>query len=541
MVSNENHEKMTKLLEITKLLTKSLKIETVLDTLVKAANDLIEISDTVILYLYHPEENTLKVAEGVGINRNMMDNIAFAPGESITGKAFLNKKSYLFAEEGDVKKNMESMSERNFHFYFQGVYERQVKSAFCVPLLYQEKCLGVLLVDNFENEGRFTEDDMSIIEMIADQSAIAIVNSDLFRTIKEKNQQLEHSFEIHQKFTNVSLEGGGIGTIISLLSRILGMITKFTEQKGADVRNNIFPIIRGKETLGYIQVEKDLNMLNTLEQVALEHAATALSLEIVKQNAFYEKELHFREEVFQQIVDGVPSGDLKQITKHFNWNTEWDFVCIVMEGKENPLWKEQAIRDKERFIRSTEEISRSVSQFSFVFTRGFRVILVVPVTEKEDVVGKITTFIEGKWAIYKGIVYGVGRTGSLFQLGNSYREAVDAVRYGKVAGTEKVITYSKLGVERLIQKVDQTTLDYYVQDKLGDLFSMESVYFTTLTCFIEANKNHKRTVEQLHIHPNTLYHRLKKIERTLQISLERDDDWINLVVAYRIYVGRHKN
>lgn len=68
---------------------------------------------------------------------------------------------------------------------------------------------------------------------------------------------------------------------------------------------------------------------------------------------------------------------------------------------------------------------------------------------------------------------------------------------------------------------------------------MNKDYFVTLAKYIETNKNHKITANQLHIHPNTLYHRLKKIERTLNIQFDRENDWLNLLVAYKIHVSTH--
>ena len=532
--------KVAKLFEINKLLTKSFELNIVLKTLVEAAEDLIEVSDTVILYLFDQDENVLKVAEGVGINLKAIENIALLPGESITGKTFSDKKSYLFAHDEEIRKNMANMSERNYSYYYQGVYERQVRSAFCVPLLYQEKCLGVLVVDNFENEGYFTEDDMNVIEIIADQSAIAIVNSDLFQNLKEKNEQLKHSLDIHKKFTKVILEGGGTETILSLLSRILKTKAKFKEIKDNERELHFFPIIRGNEALGYIELDKVVHSLSPLEMVAVEHAATALALELVKQNALYEKELHFRKEIFQQILDGVSSGELKQLTKYFSWNPKWELVCMVMEGKRSPLWKAEGIMDKERFVKSIEMNIRSVCEFSIVFTKAFQMVIIIPVIKK-DAVEKIAEVIEGRWREKKEIIYGIGRKVSINNLGSSYHEALDAVQYGKTAKNDKFINYSKLGVERLWQKVDQTTLDYFVFDKIGPLISMGDEYFGTIINLIECNKNHKLTAERLHIHPNTLYQRLKKIERTLNISLDHERDWLNIVSAYRINVSRHNS
>ncbi|MDQ0252985.1 sugar diacid utilization regulator [Evansella vedderi] len=533
----KQREKVNKLFEINHLLTKSLDIGVVLRTLVEEARNLLEVSDTVILYLFHPDEKVLRVAEGVGINIEVMRQIAFVPGESLTGKTYADRKSYLFAEEDTLKENMSNMSPENYSFYYEGVYRREIKSALSVPLMYQDECLGVLIVDNFENDGQFTDDDIRVIEVIANQSAIAIVHSNLFEDLKKKNNELKNSIDIHKKFTKAILEGGGIDTILSLLSRILGVNVEFHYESQQSYLSEGFPIIRGRETLGYIYMDKDINELFPLEVVAVEHAATALALELVKINALYEKELHFREEVFQQMIEGIPHSDLKRIQNYVNWNVDSEVVCMVIEEKQSQLWKGESLLDKERFIRSLETICQSVSESTFVLSRTYQAILIIP-EANDQVVNAIVQKITHQWEREKDLVFGVGRKVSIGKLGNAYREALDAIRYGKSTG-ESYVNYSHLGVERLLQHVDPTTLSLFIDDKIGPLLTMEPIYLETLGMLILSNKNHKRTAEQLHIHPNTLYQRIKKMEKEMNISFDRDVDWLNLVVAYNLHVASH--
>ncbi|WP_209121620.1 helix-turn-helix domain-containing protein [Alkalihalobacillus sp. BA299] len=529
-------DKVKKLFEINHLLTKSLDIGVVLRTLVEEARNLLEVSDTVILYLFDPEDNVLRVAEGVGIDIEVMRQIAFVPGESLTGKTYADRKSYLFAKEDILKQSMSNMSSENYHYYFEGVFRRQIKSAFSVPLLYQDECLGVLIVDNFENDGQFTDDDIRIIEIIADQSAIAIVHSNLFQDLKKKNDQLKQSIDIHKKFTKAILDGGGIDTILTLLSRILAVEVTFHDENWKATSEG-YPIIRGRETMGYISIGKDINTLSSLEVVAVEHASTALALELVKINALYEKELHFREEVFQQMIEGIPHGEFKRVQNYVSWNVDSDLVCMVIEGKQTPLWEAESLLEKERFIRSLEDICQTFSESTFVLSRTFQAILIIPISN-DQVVDAIALKIADQWKNQKELIVGVGRKVTLGKLGNSYREALDAVRYGKTSG-ERYVDYSNLGFERLLQHVDPTTLSMFVDDKMGPLISMEPIYLETLGAFIRLNKNHKLTAEQLHVHPNTLYQRIKKIEKVMNISFDREIDWLNLVIAYNLYVTSH--
>lgn len=538
---------LAKVLEINRLLTKSLDLDVILKTLVQAAKDLVQVADTTILYFYEPQENVLKMAEGVGVDKKWMKKLSFLPGESLTGITFIKKEPLLFSHPNQIKKSMSNMSAENYRYYLKGVYGRQVQSAFCVPLLYQETCLGVLVVDNFENEGYFTEHDMSMIKVIADQSAIAISNSQLVQNLKQKNKELSESLDIHRKFTQVILDGGGVETILTLLSRILSSNVRFRDTDPMDAERNeeasmLFPIIQGSENYGYIQLERPLSTLSPIERIATEHAATALALELVKQNALYEKELHFREEFFNQMIDGMPLGQLPKMASQLKWDSKWLMQCMVIEGKNEPLWSSNILLSKEKFVKSVEKICQRYTKYGLVFTKAFQTVIVAPVLQEEvmeRIARQLVQSVENK----KPILCGIGRKTYLNRLIESYQEAMEAVRYGKSNSNQDnpIISYSLLGAERLWQKVDANTLQNFVNDKLGPVLSMGKEYFTTLATYIELNKSSKKTSDQLHVHPNTLYYRLKKIEQRLQISLEDEKDWLDLLLAYQIHVSINKS
>ncbi|SDH84768.1 PucR family transcriptional regulator [Alteribacillus bidgolensis] len=53
----------------------------------------------------------------------------------------------------------------------------------------------------------------------------------------------------------------------------------------------------------------------------------------------------------------------------------------------------------------------------------------------------------------------------------------------------------------------------------------------TLIVYMESNRNAKLSAETLHIHINTLYQRLKKIEKRLNIELDDPEDILKIQLA----------
>lgn len=535
-----NIQKARKLLEINKMLTKSLRLEEVLHSVIKAAKELIEVADTLIIYLYDETTDKLYLAEGEGIDKENLSKVAFSPGESITGKVFKERKSKFFNTEKEIDSYMQDMSEQNYMYYYKGVQNRKIKNAFCVPILNKEHCLGVLVVDNFEQGHAFTKTDMKVIEVVADQSAIAIDNSNVYRRLKEKNDLLSQSILIHNQFYQLIIRGGGIDKVLNLLesiinSKVMHQATIFYEKK-----ETAYPIVRGNEVLGVLELEQPFHQFSRMDQVAIEHASLTIALELVKSNALFEKELHFREEVFNQLLGGLSNDDLQRALQYNQWNEKWDLQCIIIEGKEGPLWNQDKLTDKERFVRNIEQSTAYISRNSFILTKAYQLILVVP-TISENVVDSVVKSIEAQWGDQNQLIFGIGRQTTIHHLAHSYKEAVQSISYAKSNPTVKVVEYARLGIERLLHEVDQETIQMFMFDKLNSLLDLNRSFIDTLKCFINQNKNHKDVAKVLHIHPNTLYYRLKKIEEVLRIDLNNEKDWVDLVIAMRLYVADNKN
>lgn len=53
----------------------------------------------------------------------------------------------------------------------------------------------------------------------------------------------------------------------------------------------------------------------------------------------------------------------------------------------------------------------------------------------------------------------------------------------------------------------------------------------TILTYVKTNRSVKETAKKLHIHPNTLYQRLNKIENLLQLDLDQWEDMLKIQLA----------
>src|SRR5699024_10314315 len=246
-------------------------------------------------------------------------------------------------------------------------------------------------------------------------------------------------------------------------------------------------------------------------------------------------EIHFRESVFNQLTSSISERDFQQAISFVHWKKEWPVQAVILEGKNVPLWDTEKITDKERFVQSIEEVFRSMQVKPLIFTRAMQLVIIIPNIRKGILQQLIDEIDEKKNP--KSIYFGIGRETVIANLMISYEEALRSIGYAKQHKINQV-EYSMLGIERLLYEVEEDTLTLFMKDTLQNLLPIDPIVLATIQTFIATDRNHKKTSEQLHIHPNTLYQRLKKIEKTLNINLDNEKSWINLVIALQIYVGQ---
>ena len=80
----------------------------------------------------------------------------------------------------------------------ESVKEYSIRSAMCVPLLFKEKILGVIYLDNRASAGTFSEDDLIFLTAMSHLAAIALGNAHLHRQVVQENIRLLN--ELKPKF-----------------------------------------------------------------------------------------------------------------------------------------------------------------------------------------------------------------------------------------------------------------------------------------------------------------------------------------------------
>jgi sugar diacid utilization regulator len=117
------------------------------------------------------------------------------------------------------------------------------------------------------------------------------------------------------------------------------------------------------------------------------------------------------------------------------------------------------------------------------------------------------------------------------------RRTIDAViRLGRQG---QAVAFDDLGIHRLLLQVpDMAELRSFAAEILGQLDGQErqrgSELLATLACYFRENSSPQRTARCLHVHPNTVAYRIRRIQEITGLQLDTYRDRLMAQVALEI-------
>ena len=169
-------ESLSALNTIANVVTKSLDLETVLNSALETTLEIMQCGIGGILLL-DDEGQTLSYHANRGLSDGYTQKIQLRLGQGISGRAAESGESIL----------VEDISKDSRAFFPDLIAEEGIRSFASVPLLSKKKVLGVLNVTSHE-AGKITAASVQLLESIAAQIAIAIENARLHQEVQQKEE-----------------------------------------------------------------------------------------------------------------------------------------------------------------------------------------------------------------------------------------------------------------------------------------------------------------------------------------------------------------
>ena len=470
--------------------------------------------------------------------------------------------------------------------------------------------------------GQADEYGIPLIRIPQDVSYLEIMAPILERIINAQNVQLRRSIEIHRQFTHLALDGQGLDAVVRTLGELVessvtledanfhllashsvpGVTdahrqqtieqhgTPLNVQRAAAIKTMleevvlgrsprkvpafpelgltapriITPVLAGRECLGYLSIIDHPQHHEDLALMAIEHAATVLALEMIKQREVAEAEDRVRGELVDDLLSGTygDEANVQRRARHLRYDLSVPHLLLVVDVdhfgrfiRERQYDEGRVILLKQKLLQLVVGVTRRQYPKQLVAAHSDSVIVLVPEPgalarkASKDATGDAAgdaLALKIREAVADselGLTVSVA-VGRLCQNPEDFRpafleaqRALDLmVRFGK---REQVINYDRLGVYRLLAQVeDRAGLEAFAGRVLGPLSAYDQARGTpllkTLEVYLQRHGNLRQSARDLHIHLNTLHYRLRRIGEVTGMDLKDADARLDLLLALRV-------
>jgi sugar diacid utilization regulator len=419
-----------------------------------------------------------------------------------------------------------------------------------------------------------TESERFLLQVLAQQAGIALANARLHAREREQSEKLRianltlrRTMEIHDRLTQVALEGDGQEGIAQAVHELTGYpaaiedrfgnlrawagpgrpdpypkdtprhrdsLLRRAVRAGGPVRDGkrLYSVaLLGGAPVGALVLHDPDEAAMAAERVAIEHATTVLAMEFARLQTLAETEARLRSDLVVELIDGAQGPRALNLAQALGYDLGRPHRVVVVEGRRRD-------DDVDAFLRAVGRATREVSVGSLLAARLSDVVLLAD--------------REVPWERFRAAVVaelrgadcriGVGgRRGTLEEFPQSYREAQLALKLQKVVGGREHITlFDDLGVYQVLATAQNSaSLERFVQERLGTLMEYDAVHgtqlVTTLSEYLECGGNYDASAKVLSVHRSTLKYRLRRIREVTGYDLALPDTQFNLQLAARAW------
>ncbi|MGC8872969.1 MAG: GAF domain-containing protein [Chloroflexia bacterium] len=209
--AQEERRRAEALARATAALTSTLELEPLLENVLVAAIQAIPAAEKGSVLLRDERTGELRMRALIGYADPRIRQVRFPEREGYSAKAAREGRPLLIADARDPSIRYDGEIEEM----------RAIQSAIVAPLRYRGQVTGVIALDNASRKGAFSEEDLYLLTVFADQAAVAVENARLFESERRRSAELEALRQASLRLTS-SLELGPV--LQSILEIALNLV-----------------------------------------------------------------------------------------------------------------------------------------------------------------------------------------------------------------------------------------------------------------------------------------------------------------------------
>jgi DNA-binding PucR family transcriptional regulator/putative methionine-R-sulfoxide reductase with GAF domain len=476
--------------------------------------------------LVNEAERTLDMRVAVGARTTPFMRMRLDLGDGVGGQVVANRKPVVVPDYARDRPPTPS-------WVSDAILGEGIGSMLCCPMLTGEKVVGALYVGS-RRPVEFQAIEVALVSALAAQGAIAIENGRLYEALAQQNRLLEGSFAIHRTLTEAALTGAGRAHICVELARLLASEIVLEQDISPPFRARYCPsgtapdgpdgtISVPVEDLGRVVV-CGVHELTPLQAKALEHAATVLALELVKERAQQQVQWQLQGDLLSELLDASAPVAPSLVARARRHGVDLAQAHQIVAVRSSSVVADDLLG----LVRRATGRSLVHRDAALVCLRGEHVLLAA--RDAEPVVRAITAAADRH-----GVTVAIGVSDGSGDFTIAHRQSMACARLALSEGN-RVIHAARLGPLRfMLDAPDVSQVRAVVHEQLGSLLDYDggrSDLVGTLRAFVAADGNVAETAKACFIHKNTLRYRLKRLADILGRDPAAPDSKFHLRMAF---------
>ena len=317
----------------------------------------------------------------------------------------------------------------------------------------------------------------------------------------------------------------------------------------------VAPILVGDEVPSYlVTIDPSENLFGEdMSLLVTEHAATICGVILGRERVVAAAARRVRDDLVEGLLlgRGRDNADASRWAAHLGYDPAVDHHVLAI-AFDLPPAPDGASSDeaaqRQRIWESIEHFIGTRAPDAIVSARESEVVVVVtaapdpktPAMDTRQLAAACLARLAELFPMAK-VVIGIGGTcRDPGEIARSYAQAQRTTQtLRRLSRTGSVAAFGDLGILRLLLQVPELAeLRSFAADVLGKLSMHEhehkSEYLTTLACYFRENNSPQRASRILHVHPNTVAYRVKRIEEITGLRLDNYSDRLIAQVALEI-------
>lgn len=408
-----------------------------------------------------------------------------------------------------------------------------------VPLTVGDETLGVLLASN-RRPRKFTEREIELLAALAAHASVAIRNSQLYKQqqrseaqlrnavdeLKAANATRQRAFDLRERLTQTVVGGGKTADILAELHDAIGLPVRFEDAgntefaalfadsrtdapflDASDGRHRVAVPVMLSTGYGGAVVADSPGPLDGEALRLLPLGATSIAIVLATDRSLAEMEMRTRSEFMNTLLGGHADED--SVARHASAaGIDMGKVSAVVVVTADPGSKEN---DDARKLAT--RVARHFQGWSGHHAE--HMVALLPDTEVRAVKEYVQRLTVGN---FPGTVGLASCGGGIHAVRSAHTSAVQTTTMLNALGRpHDVAEDSELGIYRAVfSQSGRDDLAAFVKQCVGRLLDHDLEHgrqlAATLSTYLELSQHHARTCTALHIHANTLYNRLERMD-----------------------------